>query len=114
MNWTEGWVPYPGAATPPSRASQKGAMADSEFWRGLAREFAALPDPKHFHAEWKSAVGHETQWTFALGAQRSVVAEFETIASRAGRALDPPPDVDLRDTWLDAVWKNSPDRKQGH
>jgi hypothetical protein len=79
-------------------------MDDSDFWRDLAEEFRALPDPQgSLYAEWTIMHGGELPVVGALYGQpnRSLRIHFEVVARTAGAALNPPKTVNLLDAWLD-------------
>ncbi len=84
-------------------------MANSDFWRDLAREFLQLPDP-HMMAEarWTlEGIDGPIRWGL-LSVGPFLEVRFINLGSRAGRALDVPPFPPERDLWdvcLNAILK---------
>jgi len=83
-------------------------MADSDFWRNLAKEFRAV-DPQGFLiADWHFDFNVETgfppipEWRLRQdGFTRSIRLEFEALARRAGPKVHPL--LDSLDGWLEAI-----------
>jgi hypothetical protein len=102
-------------------------MVDSEFWRNLANEFRAPPEPaSYLSATWITLLpGNEPPYKWALvtegpilGGSRTARVLFEVLARRAGAELgaevDNPNGRDLLDAWLDVLKKEIPSDTVGH
>lgn len=84
-------------------------MADSNFWRDLARDFRALPEQALLlRANWNREVGASTdQWIIQAsqvvwGGHEARVS-FEVLARRGGIEINHPRERSPLDAWLDAV-----------
>jgi hypothetical protein len=85
-------------------------MADSEFWRNLAKEFRALPKlGTEFRADrWLSISGEvppqPPTWSVSCS-NRSVEQQWKALAKRGGDALSENDTVDSVFVWLEVLWK---------
>jgi hypothetical protein len=94
-----------------ARRAQGGLLADSTFWRELAREFCALPDDNTYvdqvidpisdHPFLKTSP--KPQWMLHSNSHH-VAVQFEVLARRAGDGFSPDGPVDLFQAWMDALW----------
>jgi hypothetical protein len=86
---------------PSSRDGARGLLLDSDSWRELAATFRAIPDPTGIlYAEWTNFEG-KPRWAFVRGDYPTLAAQFEPLARRGGKKLDPT--RDSLDVWLDSM-----------
>jgi hypothetical protein len=81
-------------------------MGASTFWRDLASQFRGLPDPYGMlRADWNYIGGTENSghWTLGGGASFGLRVRFESLARRAGAAVDRTNRADLLQVWLDLI-----------
>lgn len=75
-------------------------MLESDFWKDLATKFRALNDPMGIlYAEWTSF--HEPHWQLIRGDFVTLAAQYEPLARRGGKQLDP--SRDSLEVWLDSM-----------
>src|ERR1700722_4507118 len=78
-------------------------MANSKFWRSLAKAFRALLVNSRMRAEWRYIVGKgPKEWTLA-NASRMARIQFEAVARRGAAALSDAGGSDLLVVWLEAL-----------
>jgi hypothetical protein len=87
-------------------------MELSDFWRELAKEFRALPDPDGLlYVKWKSERGSPFEWsvetTKVVWGGDSARAQFIVLAARGGAEVDNPNNRDLLSAWFDALTKET-------
>jgi DNA-binding transcriptional regulator YiaG len=83
-------------------------MADSEFWRDLAVQFRALPDPRHgLSAIWWHIVGSAlpSNWQILdlMTLNQPLSVQYSALAARAGARLNDPNAASLIDAWLERL-----------
>jgi hypothetical protein len=89
-------------------------MATSDEWSELANRFRSLP-AKDLCAFWSQEIGvnKPIYWTISGAGYdakaQSLRRQFDALARRAGRALNPPSKSDLAVVWLNAVKKVAPE-----
>jgi DNA-binding transcriptional regulator YiaG len=78
-------------------------MANSKFWRNLAKAFRALQANSRMRAEWLYIVGKEPkEWTLD-DAPRMARIRFEALARRGAAALSDADVSDLLVAWFEAL-----------
>ncbi len=80
-------------------------MADSAFWRKLAKKFRAFPREAaaliFAEKHWTSA--DKNDWTWRVGGDDTLRVHFEALARRAALALPELRHPDLLFSWLEAL-----------
>lgn len=78
-------------------------MANSKFWRNLAKAFRALQVDSRMRAEWHYIIGEAPkEWTLA-GLSPMARIRFEALARRGAAALSDAAGSDLLVVWLEAL-----------
>jgi DNA-binding XRE family transcriptional regulator len=80
-------------------------MADSAFWRKLAKKFRELPRESAalIFGEKYSIVSDKHDWTWRLSGKKTLRVNFEALARRAALALPDLPHTDLLTAWLESL-----------
>lgn len=80
-------------------------MADSAFWRKLAKKFRALPRESStlIFGEKHWTETDKNDWTWRVGGNDTLRVHFEALARRAALALPEPRHPDLLFTWLESL-----------
>ena len=75
-------------------------MADSDFWKALAVEFRSIDDPMRIlEAHWTNFEG--PRWELIRGDFVTLSAQYEPLARRGGRKLDPT--RESLEVWLESM-----------